>query len=99
VFEDRIISRGLWPPKSQNLIFCDFYLWGNLQGKVYKNNPHSIEALQNEITCVIGSIAVDELQNVARHFCKQKGGSISASVINHGKFVLSFYSIFINVCM
>jgi hypothetical protein len=26
-------------------------------------------------------------------------GPISASVINHGKFVLSFYSIIINVCM
>jgi hypothetical protein len=26
-------------------------------------------------------------------------GSISARVINHGKFVLSFYSILINVCI
>jgi hypothetical protein len=24
VFEDRIISRGLWPPLSPNLSFCDF---------------------------------------------------------------------------
>jgi hypothetical protein len=42
---DRIISRGLWPPRSPDLSFCDIYLWGNLKGKVYKNNPHSIEAL------------------------------------------------------
>jgi hypothetical protein len=28
-------------------------LHGNLKGKVYKNNPHSTEALQNEITHVI----------------------------------------------
>jgi hypothetical protein len=35
------------------------------KGKVYKNNPCSIEALPNEITRVIGSIAVDELQSVA----------------------------------
>jgi hypothetical protein len=26
-------------------------------------------------------------------------GSLSAPVINHGKFVLSFYCIVINVCM
>jgi hypothetical protein len=64
VFEDRIISRGLWPPRSQGLSFCNFYLWENLKGKVYKNNPHSTEALQNEITRIIGSITVDELQKV-----------------------------------
>jgi hypothetical protein len=34
VFEDRIISRGLCPPRSPDLSFCDFYLWGNLMGKV-----------------------------------------------------------------
>jgi hypothetical protein len=64
VFEDRIISRGLWPPRSPDLSFCDFYLWGNLKGKVYKNNPRSTEALQNEIIHVIGSVTVDELQKV-----------------------------------
>jgi hypothetical protein len=53
VFEDGIISRGLWPPRSEDLNFCDFYLWENLEGKVYKNNPRSTEALQNEITRVI----------------------------------------------
>jgi hypothetical protein len=59
VFEDRIISRGLWPLRSPDLSFCDFYLGGNLKGKVYKNNPGSTEAPQKEITQVIGSIAVD----------------------------------------
>jgi hypothetical protein len=67
VFEDRIISRGLWAPRSPDLSFCDFYLWGNLKRKVYKNNPRSIEALQAEITRVIGSIAMDELQRVSRN--------------------------------
>jgi hypothetical protein len=50
VFEDRIISRGLWPPRSPDISFCNFYLWGNLKGKIYKNNPCSIEALQAKIT-------------------------------------------------
>jgi hypothetical protein len=62
VFEDRITSRRLWPPRSPDFSFCDFYLWGNLKGNVYKNNPRSTEALQNEITRVIGSVTVDELQ-------------------------------------
>jgi hypothetical protein len=37
VFDDeQIISQSLWLPRSPNLSICDFYLWGNLKGKVYK---------------------------------------------------------------
>jgi acetylglutamate kinase len=60
-------ARRVCKQKGVNLIFCDFNLWGNLNGKVYKNNPRSIEALQNEITRVIGSVAVDELQRVSHN--------------------------------
>jgi hypothetical protein len=35
--------------------------------RIYKNNPRSIEALQNEITRVIGSIAMDEHQKVSHN--------------------------------
>ena len=35
VFEDRVISAGVWPSRSPDLTVCDFYLWGNLKGKVY----------------------------------------------------------------
>jgi hypothetical protein len=99
VFEDRIISRGPWPPRSPDISFCNFYLWGKLKGKVYKNNPHSIEALQNEITCVTGSITVDQLQKVSHNLlmqCKEcfmfasRRGPLSAPVIKHSKFVLSY---------
>jgi hypothetical protein len=64
---DRIITRGLWPPRTPDLSFCDLYLWGYLKGKVYKNKPRSIEALQNEITRIIGSITMDELQKVSQN--------------------------------
>jgi hypothetical protein len=69
VFEDRIISRELWLLRSQDLSFCNFYtrIWANLKRKVYKNNPRSIEALQNGITSVTGSMAVDELQKVSHN--------------------------------
>jgi hypothetical protein len=36
VFGDHIISHGLWPPRSPDLVPCDFYLWGNLKDKTYK---------------------------------------------------------------
>jgi hypothetical protein len=78
VFEDRIISRGLWPPRSPDLSFCDFYLWGNLKGKVYKNNPRSIEALQNEITRVVASVTVDELHKVSQNLFRRREARLRA---------------------
>jgi hypothetical protein len=48
-FDHRIIGTGLWPPRSPDLSVCNFYLCGNLKGKVYKNKPNASEALQNEI--------------------------------------------------
>jgi hypothetical protein len=89
VFEDRIISRGLWPPRSPDLSFCDFYLWGNLKGNAYKNNPHSIEALQAEITRVIGSIAVDELQKVLHNLFMRCNACLQAE---GGQFQHLLYS-------
>jgi hypothetical protein len=45
VFENRLISRGLWPARSPDLNPCDFYLWGNLKDNVYSNNPHTLVEL------------------------------------------------------
>ncbi|PNF37196.1 hypothetical protein B7P43_G00473 [Cryptotermes secundus] len=53
--------------ETSDLSFCDFYLWENLKGKVYKNNPCSSEALQNEITHVTGSITIDQLLKVSHN--------------------------------
>jgi hypothetical protein len=43
--EDKIISKGLWPPRSPDLNPYDFYLWGKLKSVEYVNNPHDLEAL------------------------------------------------------
>jgi hypothetical protein len=46
VFENRLISRELWPARSPDLNPCDFNLWGNLKYKVYSNNPHTLVELK-----------------------------------------------------
>jgi hypothetical protein len=38
VFNDSIISTGLWPPRSPNLNVCDFYLWGGGGGGTKREN-------------------------------------------------------------
>jgi hypothetical protein len=62
IFGERIISRGLWPPCSPDLSVCDFYLWRKLKQNVYRNNPRTLEALENEIRTVIHDITERELQ-------------------------------------
>ncbi|PNF24078.1 hypothetical protein B7P43_G04706 [Cryptotermes secundus] len=59
------------PDLTPYLSFCNFYLWGNLKGEVYKNNTSTSEALQYEITCVISSITMDKLQKVSDNLFMQ----------------------------
>jgi hypothetical protein len=48
---------------------CDFYLWGNFTGKVYRKNLCTAEVLQkkNMAALIIG----DELQHVLQGFLRQ----------------------------
>jgi hypothetical protein len=67
VFDYRIISTGLWPPRSSELSVRKFYLWENLKGKAYRKTSRTAEALQSEIRNVAASISSDEL---GRMFCR-----------------------------
>ena len=64
-FGDRVISKGLWLPRSP-----DNFLWGYLNGRVYQNKPRTTIALKANITEEIQVLAADVLartfQNMAR---------------------------------
>ncbi len=66
-FDDRLISSGLWPPRSPDLSIPDFYLWGYLKSVVYVNNPQTIEQLKQNITDAINAIPVATLKKVFRN--------------------------------
>jgi hypothetical protein len=70
VFENKMISRGLWPARSKDLYPCEFYLWGNLKDKVYSNNPHTLVELKQSIRETISSIEVTELKLVSNNIFK-----------------------------
>ncbi|KAJ4448294.1 hypothetical protein ANN_10308 [Periplaneta americana] len=59
---ERIISQGLWPPRSPDLTSPDFFLWGYLKGRAYKNRPHTLEELKRNITTEINNINVRVLK-------------------------------------
>jgi hypothetical protein len=65
VFEDRLISRRLWPAWSPYLNSCDFYLWGNLKDKAFSINPYTLVELKQRIRETISSIEVSELKLVS----------------------------------
>ena len=61
---------GLWPPRSPDLTPPDYFLWGYLKGRVYRNKPRSTDALKANITEEIQAVTADVLartfQNMAR---------------------------------
>ena len=49
IFQDRVITVSLWPPRFLDLTVCDYcYLWGKLKNKVYVRNPNRLHEL-NEL--------------------------------------------------
>jgi hypothetical protein len=71
IFGERIISRGLWPPRSPDLSVRDFYLWGKLKQNVCRNNPRTLEALENEIRSAVHDITEGKLQRVSQNFLRR----------------------------
>ena len=66
-FDDRIISKALWPPRSPDLSPPDFFLWDALKGKAYANKPRTIQELESNIRREIAAISEDVL-----HFRKHE---------------------------
>jgi hypothetical protein len=63
VFEDRVISSGIWPSHSPDLNPYDFFFWG-LEDKVYSNNPQTEKELKENIHKEISNIPAEHLQKV-----------------------------------
>lgn len=64
VFPERLISRGLWPARSPDLTPLDFFLFGHLKNKIYRNRLHNIQELQAAIEHEINNINVETLHNI-----------------------------------
>ena len=61
-FDDRFISKALWPPRSPDLSPPDIFLWGALKQKAYANKPRTIQELENNTRREIAAISEDVLQ-------------------------------------
>ena len=45
-YDDRVISKDLYPARSPDLTPCDCFLFGHLKNVIYKNRPATLEDLQ-----------------------------------------------------
>jgi len=52
-------------------MLADFFLWGLLKGKVYKNTPSTIEQLKDAIRQEIQAVNVDTLGKVFQNLEKR----------------------------
>lgn len=81
-FHGRLISRGLWPPRSPDLTSCDSFLFAHLKNKIYRNRLHTLEELQEAILGEIQHLNnnVEILRNVSNnmkrrvHLCIEHDG-------------------------
>ena len=75
-FGQRVISRSYpetfgygmaWPPYSPDLSPLDFFLWGYIKDKVYKNRPKTLDELKQAV--------MRELRSVPAESCRRTIGS------------------------
>jgi hypothetical protein len=70
--EERTVSKGLWPPRSQDLPTCDFYLWGYFRGKFYESNPYTLDKLRKNIRRATETIEVTVLRKAYLNMITRK---------------------------
>ena len=81
IFADRVITAGLWPPRSPDLTPLDYFLWGHLKNQVYQNKPKTLNDLKSNIELGIASIKVETLKLVFQNLkkrvdtCLEKSGN------------------------
>lgn len=71
VFADRVITHPLWPPRSPDLTPLDFYLWGELKGKVYEQDPQDLNDLRAAISAQINQISEQNLEDTFANLVKR----------------------------
>lgn len=56
-----------WPPRSPDVTPMDFYFWGTIKNKVYKNRPRNRAELCDRIREACNEVTVEELRKVVKN--------------------------------
>ncbi|XKL67915.1 hypothetical protein PGB90_003406 [Kerria lacca] len=69
-FDNRLISKGLWPPRSFDPTSLDFFLWGTLKNNVFQIPPSNLKKLKERIKKEIGNITEQTFQKVFQNLLR-----------------------------
>ena len=83
MFPGHLISRFgdvPWPPRSPDLLSCDFFLWGHLKGRVYTHKPRNLNELKDAIRQEVLTIgqqllarAMDDFKRRIENYIQEHG--------------------------
>lgn len=79
-YGNRLITSGLWPPRSPDLTPLDYFLFGHLKTTIYRNRLHTLNELKEAITTAIRSITPQQLTNVFNNMQRR----VAACIENDG---------------
>lgn len=82
VFPNKWIGRRgpmEWPARSPDLSPLDFFLWGHVKNKVYKDRPRNLDDLKTRITVEMQRIPEDVLQRTITNFKHRLGHCLAVS--------------------
>jgi len=71
MFPQHVISRFgdvSWPPRSPDLLICNFFLWGYLKSRVYTNRSRTIEELKLSIRQETAALPQKMLERAMQDF-------------------------------
>ena len=80
-FEQRLITKGLWPPRSPNLTPLDSFAFGYIKDTVFSKNPHTLDELRTMVTDVIQNIPREVLINVFQNMRRR----VALCIDQHGQ--------------
>ncbi|XP_031333083.1 uncharacterized protein LOC116163333 [Photinus pyralis] len=63
-YDNRLISKGLWPPRSPDLTPLDFFLFPTLKNNVFRNRLHTLDELRAAIIEELERISPETLEKV-----------------------------------
>ncbi len=85
-FGERLIAKGLWPPRSCDMTPPDYFLWGMVKDYVFSRHPTTLADLERLITEAIATI---DRRMLKRVFLSMKR-RVEACIANAGGHVEHF---------
>lgn len=77
-FAERVVGAQRWPPRSPDLTPLDYFMFGYLKNRIYRNRMHTIEELRDAIINAVQSITPQQLINVFESMKRRVDACINA---------------------